>query len=178
MQRGRVLVALALCALAAAARAQDSVDLQVRGNEKVQGTLRPAEERENFLVEAPLGARITASVKAQGTGGPVPQLDLVDDALTVLATGTTRGRSTKLAPFTAASSEMLAVRVFGDGELDGDYQLKLKVTPQKTWPGESEEALAGATETEFEFHAPANASCSIDLRSAARSPMTPRIVRV
>ena len=175
----RLALALALSALlAVAVRAEDTVDLQVRGNEKVQGTLRPADERESYLVALPLGAVITASVKSSGEGGPVPQLDLVDDTTAVLATGTPKGSGAKLAAYTAISSRMHAVRVFGDGELDGDYELKLKVKPRTSWSGVSELPLGAASETDFEFHAPPNATCAITLTSALRSSMTPRIVRV
>ncbi len=176
MRRYRAFVLLALAA--AVARAEDTVDLQVRGNEKVQGTLRPADERENFLLAAPAGALITASVKATGTDGPVPQLDLVDDSPAVLRVGTLKGRGAKLLPYTVVSSRMHAVRVFGDGALDGDYQLKVKMTPRKSWPGESTDPLGPATETDFEFHAPANCTCSVDFYADIGSPMTPRIVRV
>ena len=176
MRRYRALVLLALAA--AAARADDTVDLQVRGNEKVQGTLRPADERENFLLAAPAGAVITASVKALSTDGPVPQLDLVDDTPAVRAVGTPKGRGAKLAAYTVAESRMHAVRVFGDGALDGDYQLKVKMTPRKTWTGESVAPLPAATETDFEFHAPAHCTCSIDFYAGIGSLITPRILRV
>jgi hypothetical protein len=176
MRRHRALVLLALAA--AVARADDTVDLQVRGNEKVQGTLRPADERENFLLAAPMGAVITASVKALSTDGPVPQLDLVDDTPAVRAVGAVKGRGAKLAPYTVESSRMHAVRVFGDGELDGDYQLKVKMTPRKSWLGESADPLAPATEMDFEFHAPSNCTCSVDFYAGIGSPITPRIIRV
>ena len=173
-----VLAALTLVVLAAAARTEDTVDLQVRGNEKVQGTLRPADERERYLLEAPAGAVISASVKSQGEGGPVPQLDLADATPAVLATGTPKGSGAKLAPYTMTTSKLVAVRVFGDGELDGDYQLKVKMTPRTSWTGVSEVELAPAAETEFEFHAPAHAACAIALTAEVGSPLQPRILSV
>lgn len=174
----RIAGLLLLAAGAAPAGAADDVDLQVRGNDKVSGTLRPADERERFLIAAPRGARITASVKKTGSGGPVPALDLLDGLLNVVEPATPNGKGAKLRTDPLATSDQFRLRVAGDGLLDGDYQLKLKVAAQTNWTQRLGAEVGPGAETTFAFAAPANASADIELRPARGSSFVPLIVDV
>src|ERR1043166_4087797 len=69
-----LLAAVPLFAIASAAAAGDSVDLELRGRDAVQGTIRPADEHENFRCRLARDTVVSASVKAKGRGGPVPEL--------------------------------------------------------------------------------------------------------
>src|SRR5262245_55784287 len=88
--------------LAAAAFATDDVDLEVRGNEKVQGTLRPADERESFLLDLPQFATVTATVKRKS--GPVPTLELLDGGDATVASGVATPTGAKLSKFAVPAS--------------------------------------------------------------------------
>lgn len=162
--------------LAGAAAAQDDVDLQVRGNEKVDGTLRPAGERESFLLDAPRGAVVTASVKKRGSGGPVPTLEVLDSADAVIVAGAADAKGAKLARFAMPSSDRFRLRVAGDGALDGDYQFKVKMKFQTSWKQVSEDPLAAGASTALAFSAPASATADLTFLAAPGSPLAPRIV--
>jgi hypothetical protein len=181
MHRSRTPAAAALLALAAASpsRAADDVDLQVRGNEKILGTLRPADERERFLYDAPRGALLSAAVKKAGAGGPVPTFELIDAAFNPVAGAvvTTTPTGSKLTKFALPDSALYRVRVEGDGVKDGDYQIKVKAAPRTSWSDGGTGAVPGA-DTQFSFAAPSGAAADVVLAASHGSAFLAHLVSI
>lgn len=175
--------ALALAGLLVAAvvgQAQDSVDLQLTGKDKVKGTLRPATEREGFLCDVVRGTKILAVVKAKGKGGPQPRIDLIDVTQpdTPITTGEAQRNGQKIKNFPVPESGRYRLRVTGDGELDGDYQLKVRFKPNKKFRQDSTQDLGAGEEFEFEFPAPRGSSAKIVLKPARKSAFAPDLLAV
>lgn len=172
----RAPLAVVVAALAAPALA-GSVDLQVRGKDKVSGTIRPAFDEECFLCELPRGAVLTSSVKG-GKAGPAFRLTLRDGAGVEVpeAAFVAKGTGGALAPFVAAASGSFRVCVTSDGE-DGDYQAAIAWKPQTSWQGTGA-ALAPAAADAFSFAAPAGASATVDVVPAKGSPFVASITSV
>lgn len=172
--RPRILGAGALVAVAAAvgllappaARADDSVDLQLAGSASVKGTIRSAEERESFLLDLPIGAKVTAVAKRSGKSAFVPYLDMVLDTDPVAGTlVSTKGTTTKLVSPPLTESGAYRVRVFGDGVADGDYQLKVTVKLQPKWNGTGVSSQSAFALT-YAFGAPDGAQAKVTLKAA------------
>lgn len=178
MRRDLVPLALLVALLARGAVAGDQVDLQVRGNEKVDGTLRPANEHETFVVDAPRDASITVSVKKKGDGAPVPKFDVLDGAQQLVTQGVVSGSGAKLSRFVAPKSDSFRFRVAGDDVLDGDYQFKLKMTPKTAWSLRPADPLGAGATTDFAFAAPLGSTADLAFLAAAGSPLAPRMVSV
>src|SRR5262245_59401524 len=69
-----VLAAAAVGAAAASALADGTVDLQLRGKDKVAGTLRPVSDTECYVCDLPQGALLSVALK--GAGKPFPTVGL------------------------------------------------------------------------------------------------------
>jgi hypothetical protein len=178
-RRGIVTLAgLAAAAVAWAAPA-GSVNLPLRGRDKVLGTIRPASDLERFLCDIPRGAALSVSVKGKTRGGPPFVLDLQESGTPVPgAMFETRGTGQVLdQPFTVPASGRYTVRVQGDFEHDGDYELKVAWKPKTVWT-EVDGPLSAASTTTFAFAASAGANATIDVRPAARSAFRGEIVGV
>ncbi len=171
-----ISVALAAVAAAWAASARaGSVDLELVSGQKVQGTLNPWDEEETFLCDVVRGSKVKASVKAKGKAGAVPDLELLEDGFPVDgAESRLRGRGHALAPFVATSSGPHAVRVWGEPDLVGDYQLTVAWTPRKSWQDEDD----SAERTESTFAAPAGATVTISLAAAPGSAFVPYLTEL
>jgi hypothetical protein len=168
-----VVVAAAVCASAA-----DQVDLQIRGNERVSGTLYPSDERETFLVDVPRGARVTARVFRTEASAAAPVLSLIDrDAATVVE-AVRDSLGARLTRHLIAESDRFGLRVESDGTYDGDYQFTLSVAPQRIWSQKPGDELAAGAETTFPFAAPAGSTVDVTLMPAPRSSFVPRIVEI
>ena len=63
----------------------DTVNVEVGARETVDGSLRPADERESFLIRLARGTTLKTSAKGTSRGGPVPTLDVLDPSLDVIA---------------------------------------------------------------------------------------------
>jgi hypothetical protein len=173
----RVLPLLVLAAAIPTARAADVVDLQIGFTDRVQGTLRPADDRESFLVAALRGSAVRATVRRKGASEIVPTVELVDAGLAVIAAGSPTTTGAKLRASALPSSGDHRFRVTGNGS-DGDYRLDVSVAPQRTWTGASDADLAASAEAAFTFAAPAGATASIDLRAAKGSSFRARLLDV
>lgn len=173
------LALLALLAAAPPAAGQDrtdTVDLELAGNATVQGTIRGPLERESFLLRLPEGAAVSAVAKRKGKGRFVPRLDFVDAADEVLATGVVKGKGSILRAEPVAASGDHRVRVFGDGETDGDYTLKLSVRLRGKWRGTgTTDALLKAFSNGYEFGAPAGATAAVKVSPAKGSDFVPEL---
>lgn len=180
MRTARLLV-LAPAALAAgaavAADPVDSVDLQVGPRDRVRGTLRPAEERESFLVPVLRGTRVVATARRIGKTGPVPSFDVLDGAAATVASGAATSSGARLRGFSFATTGDHSFRVAGDGT-DGDYRLDLALTPRTRWTADSETDLEPGAETTFAFAAPAGARVTVDLRAPRGSALAPLLADV
>jgi hypothetical protein len=140
-----VPASLVLLLAASAASAQENVQFEVHGKDKVLGTIRPTYEQEAFLCRLEQGSVLKASVKAKKKTGPVPTLDVTLDGSSVGATVVTRGRGASLVPFTAPQAGLYKVVVGGDGVKDGDYELKVNFTKTSNRVTDlRDSALAGA----------------------------------
>ena len=179
MNRTRsLIVAAGVFAGSAWSLAADDVDLQVRGNELIDGTLRPAAERETFIVDAPLGATITASVKLVGVGGPVPGIDLLDGGSVLITQATASATGAKLNKHAVTKSDLLRLRVAGDGALDGDYQFKVKMTTRRAWGERAAAPLAAGATAQSKFAAGAGATADVALAPDKGSAFGARIVSI
>jgi hypothetical protein len=180
MTRARTasLATLLLVLAAWPVRAEDDVDLQVRGNEKVDGTIRPADEGERFPYAAPRGALLSASVKRKGTGGPTPILEVLDAGFGVIATGTPTPTGAKLTKYEFLTSSLHRVRIAGDGAKDGDYQLKLKASPRLAWDEKAGGDVGPGAMGQFSFAAPAGAKAAFTLAAAKHSAFVPHLLAV
>jgi hypothetical protein len=166
-----------LTVVVAAAETIDSVDLQVGPRDRVRGTLRPAEERESFLVPVLRGTKVVVTTRRSGSDGPLPGFDVVDDAAVLVATGEPTSSGARLRGFAFATTGDHHFRVAGDGT-DGDYRLDLALTPQARWTAESTEDLAPAAETTFAFAAPQGATVVVELRPSKGSALYPLLLDV
>lgn len=169
----RAIPALLLFAAAGSAFAIDTVDLQVRPPAKVRGTIRDSAERESFVLDLAAGTKVTVVVKAKSKGGTLLELDLVDESLNVVATGTAKGKATSIKGFTIQQSGRYRARVQGDGVKDGDYEIKISVKPQGRWVGTGE-SLA-ASQADYVFSAPADATAKITVKAAKGSGFVPSL---
>lgn len=171
----QVSIALIAWALAGTgARAADTVDLQVLPRDRVQGTLRPADERESFYVAGLRGSKVTAVAKRVGSGSPAPTLALLDAAgLIGLADAKPTSSGAKLRTYVLTATDAVRFRIAGDGALDGDYQLDLTTSPRTAWDGKSDADLDPAAEATFAFAAPRDAKATITVRRSGRAALEP-----
>ena len=158
-------LAAAVALAAPAAAVTESVDLDVGFKLKVDGSIRPIDERETYVVDAPRGARLIAEVKRKGPGTMLPTFEVVrpGEAGTLLPAPTEKGA--RLDHEALAESGEHRVRVVGDGANDGDYRFKLKVKPQKKWQGGPAAPLAPAATDTFTFAAPTGATARIVVKA-------------
>lgn len=160
-----------------AARAADTVDLEIGPRDRAKGTLRPADERETFPVSATRGAKVKAVLKRTGRGGPVPSLELLEPGGGLHRAGTPYAKGSKLARVVLPEGGLWKFRVTGDGVLDGDYQLDVAITPQASWAYSAPAPVDPGAEASFSFAAPTAAVASIELR-AAGGGFAPRLLDV
>lgn len=170
-----VLAALAPALPARADDPPDSVDLEIGPRARVHGSLRPSDEREAYFVRALRGTKVKATVRRSGGGGPVPALDLVDDALAAVAAGRATRTGASISRFAFAATAGHRFRVTGDGA-DGDYRLDVTLSPQTSWRTASPADLGPGEEATFAFAAPEGATATIDLRPARLSSFAPLLV--
>lgn len=169
-----LVVASAVAGLAAPARADDSVDLEIGRRDRVRGTLRPAAETESFVVEGLRGMRVKAVAK-QGDpsaedAGPLPTIAMVDATDgSPISTGAVTSTGAKLTGVNLAGTADVRFRIAGDGALDGDYQLDVTLTPQTRWVVSPDAALAPGAEATLTFAAPAGSTAILDLSSKSKS---------
>lgn len=168
----------ALAAVGPGALAQDSVDLQVQAKDKVLGTLRPVGERESFLVPMLPGDTVTATLKRSGRTGPVPQLEFLDGDLDGFTTPEVTSSGAKLRRFAIETADDYRFRVSGDGVLDGDYQLKLKVKSQRRWSQTADAELDTEGQAEFRFWAPVGSTFTVTLKRKGKSGLVPHVARI
>lgn len=158
-----VLVAAAALLAAASARAADSVDLQLRGNDKVAGTLRPVTDTECYVCDLPRGAQLSVALK--GAGKPFPTVGLalrlggVDVGGAPIETNT-KGATIK--SYAIEASGRYTVCVVGSGEVDGDYSANVSWKPRSSWVGTGGPLDPDAADS-FSFAAPAGAMATIDV---------------
>ena len=166
------LFALALAAaagLAHSASAEDSVDLELVGDFAGKGTIRPADERERFLIPLAMGTKLTAVAKARSRKGAfAPQIDLVDGMDGVVGSGTLKGKKSTLRAGPLEAGGDYRLRVFGDGAADGDYTVSLKLKPQRSFKGGGSSA-PGSFSLVYRFGAPAGTRAKILLKPATKA---------
>lgn len=173
MRRHRTIAAALLLALASAAPADDDVQFEVQGKDKVLGTIRPADERESILCNLVKGTTLKASVKSTQKTGPVPTLEVTLDDLPVAgAIVTVKGRGATLAPFVADATGTYKVAVRGDSVLDGDYQFAVSWAAQKAFSATG----TSAGETLFPFAAPAGSAVTVTLAAGPGSSFVPHLL--
>src|SRR5262245_44683626 len=161
----RELAAAPLLALAVLARADTTVDLQVAGNEKIAGTIRPVASTESFLGVLARGTSVSASVKAKGKGAFVPMLALRQGGVDVPgATVVVKGRGKARLPSVVPGGGEWRVEVSGQGG-SGDYDLAIAFRPQKAWNATGD-LIDPDVFAEFAFAAPAGARAAITLSRA------------
>jgi len=155
----------------------DTVNVEVAGRDTVEGSLRPADERESFLIRLARGTTLKTSAKGRSGGGPVPRLDVLDPSLDVIARSPA-AKPVKVPTLTIAESGLHRVRVCGDGVLDGDYQLKVRAKPPKAWSARAEVDLAEGGEETFVFAAGAGSVARLTLSLTGKSAFAPQILDV
>jgi hypothetical protein len=164
-----VLVAAALAAAAASARAADSVDLQLRGKDKVSGTLRPVTDTECYVCDLPRGALLSVALKGAGkpfaTVGLALRLGGVDVGGAPIETST-KGATIK--SYAIEASGRYTVCVVAAGDVDGDYSASVSWKPRSSWVGTGGPLDPEATDS-FSFAAPAGATATIDVLPAPDS---------
>lgn len=176
--RAALIVALATCTFTTALHAQDTVDLQIQARDRVQGTLRPVAERESFLIPMIEGDQVTATLKRLGRDGPVPRLELLNGDLASVTEPTLTSRGAKLRKFEVPGADDFRLRVSGDGVLDGDYDLSVKVKSKKRWVGTADEELAPQGTTTFDFSAPVGAEVTITFQRKGGGDFVPHVTSV
>ncbi len=156
----------------------DTVDFEVGPNASVDGTLRPAEERESFPLLVPRGSVVRVTAKPLGEGARVLALDLLGPDAASVATGAPRGAATRIGPLTTAAGGVHVVRLCGDGESDGDYRLKVKAKAPRRWAGGSETDLGPGEEATFAFGAAAGSVARIVAAASKKSALLPVVTAV
>jgi hypothetical protein len=162
---------VALAAVPAAA--DEQVSFEVQGKDTVLGTIRPSNESEAILGKLARGTKLKAAVKSTQKQGPVPTLSLrlADDTPVGGAIVAVKGRGAVLSPFAVTGSGQYKVVVSGDDVKDGDYQLVVNWTPQKTFTA----AGTSAGDTTLDFSAPAGSKVSISLTAPKGSAFVPSL---
>lgn len=163
------VVVSALTAIAALAHAADSVDLQLRGNDKVAGTLRPVYDTECYVCDLPRGSLL--SVVLKGAGKPFPTVGLALRVGGVDVPGApivTNAKGATIKSYEIADSGRYTVCVVGSGDVDGDYSASVSWKPRSSWTGTGGPLDPQAADS-FVFGAPAGASATIDLVPARES---------
>jgi len=172
---------LALLAVAAVAAPVDdvidTVNVQVGARDTVDATIRPAEERETYLIDLPRGATIKASAKRTSSVGPVPVIDVLDPDLDVIS-ASPAAKPTKAPKVVTAQSGPHRVRVSGDGALDGDYLLKVRAGMPRSWSAASDTDLGAGEEHSFVFGAGAGAVATITLDRVGKSGFASQLVEI
>ncbi len=173
-----IVLALAVSASCFCALAiTDTVDVQVRAPAKMDGTIRPADERETYVVELPEGAKVTASVKRKGKGELVPVIEVVEPDDDVIA-GVTSGKATKITGYITPETGAYRFRITGDGENDGDYKAKIKAKYKRLFGTVDGGSVDPGATAEFVFAAPAGAKVGIRCTPAQGSAFVPVIESV
>jgi hypothetical protein len=168
----------ALVAAAAAPAVADSVDLQLRGKDKVAGTLRPVFDTECYVCDLPRGALLSVALK--GAGKPFPTVGLALRLEGVDVGGAPIVSSSKgatIKSYEVEASGRYTVCVVATGAVDGDYSASVSWKPRSSWVG-----TGGPLEPEsadsFSFAAPAGAMATIDVLPAAGSSFDGRITDI
>ncbi len=155
----------------------DTVNVEVSGRDTVSGSIRPAEERESYLIDLPRGATLKATAKPTSDEAPIPILDVLDPDLAVI-TRSPAAKRVKVGAIVAAMSGPYRVRICGDGERDGDFQLKIRAKMPKSWSAAATTDLAPEAEDGSSFGAGAGAVARFTLSATGKSDFTPQILVV
>jgi hypothetical protein len=152
-----------VAAAASAALAADSVDLQLRGKDRVAGTLRPVTDTECYVCDLPRGAQLSVALKGAGKPFPTVGLALRLDGLDVGgAPIVTNSKGATIKSYEVGASGRYTVCVVGSGEVDGDYSASVSWKPRSSWVGTGGPLDPAATDT-YTFGAPRGAFVTIDL---------------
>ncbi len=169
-------VALAAALLPTLAARGDSVDVQLRGSDKLTGTIRPKDEVDCFLCDVAKGTVISASVKGSSKTGPAFQISLQQNGSAVSgATFAAKGLGGSLLPFTVPASGQYQLCVAGDGAKDGDYALAVSWKPQASSAGAGG-PVAASGPASFTFSAAAGSTATIDVLPAKKSAFKGKLV--
>jgi hypothetical protein len=171
VRHARALAAVVVLAAGAPAFAQEGVLLEVRGKDKVLGTIRPANESEAVFGTLVKGTVLKAAAKSKDKNGPIPSLAVLANDVPVDVQIVAKGRAVAIEPYTVPATAVYKVVVTGDGEKDGDYQLSVAWTPQKFFSG----TAVSAHSDSFPFSAPADATASILLVPGKGSGFVPNL---
>lgn len=151
------------------ARADGTVDLELRSGDRVSGTLRPASQVELFRGSVPRGAQLAASLKSKRKTQSPLALELRQDGMSVPGAVTSvKGAAVALAPFSVPGSGTYELVVVGNGTDDTDYDFNLSWKPQ-TKSSVTGASVAPAATDSFTFSAPAGATATIDVVPAKGS---------
>lgn len=172
------LFAIAACLLAAPALAD--VDVALGNGDKVRGSLSPADEVETFRVSLPKGASLKVSLKGKKARGsrslPSPELEvLLDDADASNGQIVKRGVASKLKKLIVAATDEYTIRVTGDGENTGEYDLKVSWKEMKKV---SMDVELGEGNARVGFAAGAGALVDLSCKAAKGSDALPQLVTV
>jgi len=169
-----VLVLAASAALAA----DGTVDLQLRGKDKVAGTLRPVSDTECYVCDVPRGALLSVALKGAGKPFPTVGLALRLDGLDVGgAPIVTSSKGATIKSYEVEASGRYTVCVVGSGEVDGDYSASVSWKPRSSWVGTGGPLDPEATDT-YTFGAPRGASVTIDLLAPQGSPFDGQLMSI
>lgn len=156
------------------------VDVEVENGNKVQSTLDTADETEVFRARLAAGTRLVAVVKGKktkGVGRPTPRLqldgppgtDLGGDRLAEKKSGA------KLRGYVVPEDGEYVLRVTGEGETTGDYQLVVK------WKVPRRSKLAGTLDGSISQHeVPVLAGSRLDVlvKRKGKGDLLPRVQSV
>ena len=143
----------------------DTVDIDVGLRARIDGSIRPIDEREVYAVDAPRGALLTVVAKRRGPGALVPTFDVLRPDEVSTYTSTPAATGAKLKRQEIGESGRHAVRLTGDGANDGDFRLKIKTKPRLKWKSGALAPIAPAGMGAYAFAAPSNATAKIVVKS-------------
>lgn len=173
-----VAAVLALSWASTPARADGTVDLELRSGDRVSGTLRPASETELFRGTMPAGSQLVASVKSKRKTQSPLVLQLRQGGLDVPgAVIAPKGSAVALQPFAVPGSGTYELVVVGNGTDDTDYDFSVSWKPQSKFSVTGNPVAAAATDS-FNFSAPAGATATIDVLPAKGSAFVTGLVGV
>lgn len=165
-----VLLAIAWTALAQ----DDVVDLEVGAKDRVRGTLRPAEDNESFRVQATAGAVLKVTLKGVGSVAPPASVSVLDPGDVEIGSAADAGVA-RVTTAPLAATGLHRIRVLGDGENDGDFDLKVKVKHQRRFDADDGSEVPAGAAGQFTFSAPAGAIPVVLLKPAGGSAFLPVI---
>ena len=172
------LPVLVAAAASAALAADGSVDLQLRGKDKIAGTLRPVSDTECYQCDLPRGAELSVALK--GAGKPFPTVGLALRLGGVDVGGAPIVSSSKgatIKSYAVEASGRYTVCVIGAGDVDGDYSASVSWKPRSSWIGTGGPLDADVADT-YTFGAPAGASATIDLVPAQGSSFDGQLLSI